>query len=107
MPCSPVSTVAMDVGEAAITQHLESVSVNRDTSLIVTAKLASTSTNAAAKTNVPTTAQTQRVHLNAAVRLDTNFRMMEYLANPVASFSMEKTVKPRANVGVVPIHVTI
>lgn len=41
MPCSLVSTVAMDVGEAAMTQHLESVSVNRDTSLIVTAKLAS------------------------------------------------------------------
>lgn len=41
VPCSLVSTVAMDVGEAAMTQHLESVSVNRDTSLIVTAKLAS------------------------------------------------------------------
>lgn len=97
----------MDVGEAAMTQNLESVSVNRDTSLIATAKLASTSTNAAAKTNVPTTAQTWRVHLNAVVQLDTNFRMMEYLANPVASFSMEKTVKPLANVDVVQRHVTI
>lgn len=38
-PCSLVSTVAMDVGEAAMTQHLESVSVNRDISLIATGKL--------------------------------------------------------------------
>lgn len=39
MPCSLVLTVAMDVGEAAMTQNLESVSVNRDISLIATGKL--------------------------------------------------------------------
>lgn len=36
-----------------------------------------TLTNATAKTNVSTTAQTQRVHSNADVQLDTNLRMME------------------------------
>lgn len=33
--------------------------------------------------------------------------IFHFMIKPAASFSMEKTVKPRANVGVVPRHVTI
>lgn len=107
VPVSLASTVVMRVGNKVWTRHQGFVSVNLVTNLVATGQHALTSTSAAAITTVSTTVQTQMVHLNVDVPLDTDFRTMEYLAKHATNISTAKTVRHLVNVGVAPRHATI